>query len=420
MPEPRGLHLLDSDVTAIGPQLAILFELYRDQSFFEIKKKFSGGHRNRGVYLVRSSGEAERIVKIARSGDIRAELRARSLITRFSQHNGSEYVRDVQDADDSALGGIVYRLAQLRRDSVVENLADFYAGTPSPNDCAQVVERILTYGLPHSHFREVQRRSVFSLHAVPQHVLEQSAELVQTIPALSTVTRKSVVAEVILDHQTVRVRNPLDWVEQVMPQYTEQTMPVYCGVIHGDLHSGNILIERPGTNLWIIDFAKTRADAHTLTDFAKLEADLKFYLLPAQDDGTFWQRALALERELLMPATCSELGALALPVEQDTDFAKAAACIGALRLAAHKQHRTGDEQPAGHFVGDSVLPYYVALLHATLRAFTYEQCSHVQKTFAFLSAGLVCERLEELLNNAETGEGTGGNAASRAFNHVLT
>ncbi len=47
-----------------------------------------------------------------------------------------------------------------------------------------------------------------------------------------------------------------------------------------------------------------------------------------------------------------------------------------------------------HMAGNDARPYYLALLHATLPVLYYRDRTPRQKLYAFLSAALLCERLD--------------------------
>lgn len=392
-----GWQSLGMDEVELASQFVILAELFHGQDTVRITKKFSGGYRNRGVYLVRASAEAERVVKIARSADIRAETRAQELINRFSQNNGGQYIRDIHSAEDDALGGIVYRLASLRRTANVSTFAEFYRETHDAAVIAGVVSQLYSDVLPHSQFRHIHSAPLFQEYALPQRVLDKVWESVEKIPALRNLARAAEWVIVDASHMAKLVRNPIYWAEHVMPRYTELKIPSVRGVIHGDLHSGNVLIETPGSNLWIIDFAKTRDDAHTLADYARFEVDLKFHLLQNGQAEEYLAQAVSFEEMLLSPQSKQELDAPLELLAYNAEFQKAGASIAALRHIASSHQRRADDDIPGHFVGDSVSPYYLALFHATLRTLKYEQHNAAQKTFAFLSASLACDRITQLV-----------------------
>ncbi len=395
-----GWQALDLPETESAPQLAILAELFQGHPQIYIQKKFSGGYRNHGVYQVRSPMEADRIVKIARSADIRAERRAQELINQFSQNNGGQYVRDVQSADDAAYGGIVYRVALLRREANIASFDAFYHETQNTAACVAVVEQLFNEALPHSQFRQIRPAALFQEHALHERALKKIAAGVQETLPLAEGTLESETVRVVVGSMTLPLRNPLYWAERVMPQFFHVQLPAVLGVIHGDMHSRNLLVESPSMNVWIIDFAKTRADAHTLTDFARVETDLKFCLLP-DDDANYFEQALNLETKLLAPRATDELELAHDAFENHSAaFQKAASSILALRRIAARHRRDLDTESVGHFADASVLPYYLALFQATLRTCKYAQCTRAQKTFAFVSAGMLCERIMQLVEHA--------------------
>lgn len=395
LPVIRGWEALGISEQELAPQLQILTTLFRGHSRILIQKKFNGGHRNRGVYQIRSSGEADRIVKIARSSDIRAERQAQEWMNQFSQNNGAQYVRDISSDDDDAPGGIVYRLSALRRNAELVSLEMFYRETHNPILCAQIIEQLYSETLPHSEFRKAQTIPLLREYALPERVLERIENALAHIPSLAHVTRADASARVVFENRSYRVRNPLHWAHAVLPTYFDAFFPVACGVIHGDLHSGNVLVEPPMQALWLIDFGKTRQDAPTLLDYARLETDLKFFLLP--DGAADYARVAEWEEQLLAPRIATELEPAAETAQAyGEEIQKAHACVAALRRVAVNHDAETQEHP-GHFIGDSILPYYLALWHTTMRTLYYTQCSAAQKTFAFLSAAWLSECISQLL-----------------------
>ncbi len=189
------------------------------------------------------------------------------------------------------------------------------------------------------------------------------------------------------------------------------TAPIYRSVVHGDLHARNVLVEiaQGEKRLWFIDFSHTgnglsgdrtqqalregwaiQPDrGHTLRDFCRLEADVKFILTRLQDEGDL-KRAVLFEKELMAGGLA--LAAPPPPVEVLTEerFRKAWQVIREIR-----------RQAAAYLVNPGDLrPYYVGLLHATLPMVYYhrdqfetEACERQQKRYALISAGMLCGRL---------------------------
>src|SRR5204863_8106452 len=88
-----------------------------------------------------------------------------------------------------------------------------------------------------------------------------------------------------------RLPNPLRRYTRLLEQRVSGTL----STIHGDLHTGNILIG-PGGDAWLIDFEWTR-DGHTLFDWAVLETSLLIdHIVPSV--GPTWDDAWTAVRIL--------------------------------------------------------------------------------------------------------------------------
>ena len=186
---------------------------------------------------------------------------------------------------------------------------------------------------------------------------------------------------------------------------------LHRATIHGDLNARNILFEvdKSGQHSlpWFIDFSHTgnglsaertaaaardnlpvQADrGHTLRDFCRLEADVKFILTTLEHDRQL-ELALLFEGELL-------LGGMDVPepppqVLAEPRFDKAWRVVGAIR------------RRAAPYLADpaDLQPYYWGLLQATLPVIYYQPGQfagqpneRLQKRYAFMAAGILCSRL---------------------------
>lgn len=168
------------------------------------------------------------------------------------------------------------------------------------------------------------------------------------------------------------------------------TLPVACCITHGDLHAGNILVNKKG-ECWLIDFYRTH-ESHVLRDFVKLEVDIKFNLMPALDLQAFAE----FETRLLR---WNKPRKKIAPPFQRAELDKAFAVIHALRgeaqslldIARANQPRQLEIQ----------YEYLLALLMTTLNVLRlrhYKETPRLQpyRELALLSAGLICQRLTEL------------------------
>jgi hypothetical protein len=187
---------------------------------------------------------------------------------------------------------------------------------------------------------------------------------------------------------TLRLRNPLNWVEKVFHAQRLGKWAInhhlrHDSIVHGDFHAGNILVTEKDKSVaaWLIDFPHMHTGP-TVQDIARLEADIKFWLMPRTSD---YNLLYEWESALLPPSNTPEPGAEALrpkSAPSDPELQKGWQAIDLLR----KQAR--------HYIRDEARNYYLALLHATLPILYYRDRSPEQKLYALISAALLCERLE--------------------------
>ena len=192
-------------------------------------------------------------------------------------------------------------------------------------------------------------------------------------------------------------------------------VPIYRSIVHGDLHARNVLVEigRDGQkHIWFIDFShtgnglsgdRTREairegvpinpdSGHTLRDFCRLEADVKFILTRLQDEEDL-RLAVMFERQLMacglalydLPVSPPSIEAL-----REERFWKAWQVIREIRHRAAAYLTNADD----------LRPYYLSLLHATWPIVYYHQdqfeneaCERQQKRYALISAGMLCSQL---------------------------
>jgi len=192
------------------------------------------------------------------------------------------------------------------------------------------------------------------------------------------------------------------------------TVPVHRSIVHGDLHARNVLVEiKKGgfKQIWLIDFSHTgnglsqaRTDeagregtlidsdrGHTLRDFGRLEADIKFILTKLYDENDL-SLAVAFERELVacgMEMDDLQVKPPRIEALMDERFKKAWQVIREIR-----------GQAVGYLADSDLRPYYFSLLHATLPIVYYQRdqfenevCERQQKRYAFISAGMLCSQL---------------------------
>ena len=156
---------------------------------------------------------------------------------------------------------------------------------------------------------------------------------------------------------------------------------VYASLVHADLNLANILVSRRvgearHRHVWLIDFARlTRLPC--LTDFAKIENDLSFIMLPVTDEGAAG-RVLAMQELRLAGPTLSVDGLEAL--------ARSAAELRYARLMDVLRHVAARIDPRGAAAMDD---YRVALLRYAAHTLGFDEPAPRQRMMALLA----CARL---------------------------
>ncbi len=205
----------------------------------------------------------------------------------------------------------------------------------------------------------------------------------------------------------LRLCNPLQWVENIfnkrnLGRWIEVRLD---SIVHGDCHAGNILVtlDEQGKIIqpWIIDFPHAHVGP-TVQDIARLEADIKFGLFPEEllkqnFDKQNFSPILAFEKSVLGDNTRRSLDLHKRPRPQvysasgssqeklDAELDKVWQALAVLR-----------ERVRNSYLGvNDARPYYLALLHASLPVLYYRDRSPWQKLYAFISAALLCERLND-------------------------
>ncbi len=127
-----------------------------------------------------------------------------------------------------------------------------------------------------------------------------------------------------------------------VPGLLNETVRGTRAIIHGDLNLENVLLG-PGEMVWLIDFANT-GEAHTLFDFAHLQAELIAHVLAPQiEEPQVWIDVLRAGEHPLLGAVESLAARCLFDREfpREYDLALALSCLGALKyrnLDDHQRH----------------------------------------------------------------------------------
>lgn len=392
-------------------------------------KPLSHGYANSGIYLVEFKQPQEAgyrlgyVLKFASAKDIKAahenydtHVKDRLRIA-FHDERLTWYPHDIEnvpEADwDKELAAAMYRYAQTDGDQVL-NLEEFYRQSiskdaPSHDEIESVFSRLFS-ALDDWQKRGRRQDAIMPAFTteykrLPQKLTQLEAAAVQ-LEALGLdphvrANPGQFRYQPWVTWRGQRYRNPLHWVHENMnrpPAWFEQLVYAYRPqMVHGDLNFRNILVETTAdgalTGTWLIDFSDTH-EGHALRDYSTLEADLKFVVTPLQADA--FQSApphqeppiLALERLLLRPQERQEL---------DLEAATLPSWVaenGRLRAIWHYTRQIRQRVRRHVMVKPDLRPYYLGLLHATLPSLYFNQLNQWQKFYAFLSASLICEKLD--------------------------
>jgi hypothetical protein len=158
--------------------------------------------------------------------------------------------------------------------------------------------------------------------------------------------------------------------------------PTYICTTHGDFNQHNLLVDKTG-HMWLIDFQRT-GPGHILRDIAKLDAEVLFQLLTAEEATL--EECLYMEEVLCSIEHFSQLEQLEteLPTENQA-LAKTYATVVHLRTLAR---RLVEQNP-----DDDMSEYYIALLYTTVNTLRYYSLPSRQREHALLCASLLADRL---------------------------
>ena len=181
------------------------------------------------------------------------------------------------------LGLIVQELAGLGAQSALKSLKEHVR---SSSDGAGSVRRLLTERLKNWYTVREPTTKTFALGNLFEWYLEK------------VTSADPMPAEWAELKTWVRRATGLKWtdVNAVADKLKHCEITSRNTIVHGDLHSQNVLVDERG-EVWPIDFAWCHNDASPLLDFSMLECSLKFLALPLRSD---LRTLIKLEHRLLL------------------------------------------------------------------------------------------------------------------------
>jgi hypothetical protein len=260
-------------------------------------------------------------------------------------------------------------------ESDIISFDQYYPNHPPPDSCAvleTVFRRILKAWYQQPLYRDLPLYREYEF--LPK--LPRVAQWVEKEFSITPEQEKIFIQEV-----DWKVINPVWFVRSHVPPRLDVEFPTYQAVVHGDLNTRNILLDEKA-NVWLIDFSEAH-EGHILSDLVKLEACLKFESsdLESWDDV---RAMLELEAALLAPTRLDHI-----PVYPDTSGrdwpSRIYPMVRTLRELANVLT----------VLENDPVQYYLGLLYFTLQVLRYPQISKMTRLYALLSAGRICQYLQE-------------------------
>lgn len=327
--------------------------------------------------------------------------------------------RFYQYAERQEWAGIAYEFAGLDLDAEVQSLEQFYRGYAGAEVAGAIGDVLAHLGRAWYRGGKVEPADLSAEYGLLQRKRSQIIESVAQVVDPDDPYHANLFGSEAALRPRLRPRfcpaPDLPWYDPVAFLRTWPApgppVPIHLSIVHGDLHARNVLVEIvPGgqKRVWFIDFSHTgnglstdrteeliqaglpisRDQGHTLRDFCRLEADVKFLLTRLQSENDL-RLAVEFERTLIEHSR-----GLAVPPATeallDERFKKAWQSVREIR-----SHAARYMAPA-----DDLRPYDWALLNATLGILYYdtsqfenELSERQQKRYVLLAAGMLCARI---------------------------
>ncbi len=275
-----------------------------------------------------------------------------------------------QFAETHLLGGVVYSLVGTSLDETL-NLARFYE-RHSAADIIPTLDNLFNSSC-RLWYANRQRRQDVDFIQLYNQAIPLSVEKIKA--AMRTEHLSEFIEPLWLSFPGLgrKLMNPLKWF-QLNDQWITS---LYTCFTHGDLHSGNVLLDAT-SQIWLIDFYRT-GDGHILRDIIELETDIKFNLLDAADPFELFK----FEAALLAAQNMGDV--LSAPEFSDQpELKKAFKVVSGLRGVA--RHLLGAEV--------EMKEYYWGLFLLTLNVIRLKSIERLKKRHALLAASLLAHRLQ--------------------------
>jgi hypothetical protein len=316
------------------------------------------------------------VVKIGRREKIEREKQNYDLhVKNFLPLN---HATQLKHEHSRHLGALEYTLAHTHAADTT-SLAAFYR-SHSADEIDGALKHLFgqTCALWYKNHTEIELGNLRDLYLSAFDLDDQPNRLGDEIGAMRPGV-DSFLSKLTFEAPGLALPNPRRW----LADEGASVLPMRRCITHGDLHAGNILIN--DGQCWLIDFYRTYP-SHLLRDFVVLETDIKFRLARAISMEEFYQ----LERALVLLEN-PDPGVDVIPGATG-ELRKVAQVVAGLRATAWAHLGWPPRQ--------NQQEYLVSLLMATLnvlrlRHFKEDPDLQPQRERALLSAGLICQQLQQ-------------------------
>ena len=169
--------------------------------------------------------------------------------------------------------------------------------------------------------------------------------------------------------------------------------------IHGDLNKNNILFWVEENQAFLIDFVMYQAAAHTLQDFGRLEAEVKFALMETEENlkspvADYEPSGLPewIDAERHLAVTTWSPTTIIPPVASGSHGARSRA-LDVVKLVRHHAFEVRSNALNDGDIEGFRTEYGAALLYPTLRAIAFDTVSLPKRIFAVHSAAQLIDFL---------------------------
>lgn len=360
----------------------VIQNILRDECTQKIElRPLQGGFSNTTLFIVKCQGQLPTVLKVGPKGKIETEERNYHEFIR----NRIKTIQLMKTEYKSGRGAILYSYAQFTGET--NTFEAIFHQEPDTDRIIGIFEKL---------FKDRLKRWLddSSYSSKEQH-LYQDYDLNEQ----DWMRIKRAVSELGFDPDGLNTPaldlhcNPLNEARQLFAERQNQIFSTKLAIVHGDLNARNILIDS-NNNIFLIDFADVGWD-HLLKDFCRLEVEIKYVLTKLSNEEDI-QSVIDLDRKMLLNendkpfSTLNDL--LTHPIPASHKFDRMLKCIEKLRLIA--------DRAMGMLDGSQDHPdqYYIGLLHYTLEALRYQQCSNLSKHFALHSVAMLCQALNSVDN----------------------